>query len=152
MSGYKTHRAISTLAGGGHALAKAQQPPPEHLVLGVLGGRLAGNPGARLADVFDPPLHPGHRNLGHAVVPVVAAGRAAVDALDGWQTQLWAEAGCRAARRPSAGTPPERPWHSLVDLLCRIGAGALAGSPAGIGSHVVLDANAFTPASLPLLA
>jgi hypothetical protein len=150
MSDGRTHRAIGTIAGGGYALAKAQQQHPEHLVLEVFRGLLAGNLGARLPGVFDPPLHPGYRALAHGVVPVVAAGRAAVGALDGWQTQLRAEAGRRAALQDSAATPLERLWHALLELLCRLGAGALAGLLAGYGSHVALDA--FTPASLPLLA
>ncbi len=142
----RTRRAIGTIAGGGYALAKAQQQPPGHLALEVLGGLLAGDLGAWLPDVFDPPLHPGHRALAHGVVPVVAAGRAAVGALDGWQTQLRAAAARRAALRASAATPLEHLWHALVELLCRLGAGGLA----GYGSHVALDA--FTPACLPLLA
>lgn len=150
MSDSRTHRAIGTIAGGGYALAKAQRQLPEHLALEVLGGLLAGNLGARLPDVFDPPLHPGHRALAHGVVPVVAVGQAAVGALDGWQTQLRAAAARRAALRASAETPLERLWHALVELLCRLGAGALAGLLAGYGSHVALDA--FTPSSLPLLA
>ena len=77
MSDGRTHRAIGTISGGGYALAKAQQQPPEHLAL-------------------------------------------------------------------------ERLWHALVELLCRLGAGALAGLLAGYGSHVALDE--FTPACLPLLA
>jgi hypothetical protein len=150
MSDRRTHRTIGTISGGGHAFAKAQQQPPEHLALDVLGGLLAGNLGARLADMFDPPLHPGRGGLAHNVVPVVAAGRVAVGALDGWQTQLRAPAARRAALRASAATPLERLWHALVELLCRRGAGALAGPLAGYGSHVPLDA--FTPACLPLLA
>jgi len=50
----------------------------------------------------------------------------------------------------SAATPLERLWQGLVELLCRIGAGALAGLLAGYCSHVALDA--LTPAGLPLLA
>lgn len=150
MSDGRTHRAIGTIAGGAYALAKAQQQLPEQLALEVLGGILGGNLGARLPDVFDPPFHPGHRALAHGVVPVVAVGRAAAGALDGWQTQLRVEAARRAALRTSAETALARLWHALVEVLCRLGAGALAGLLAGYGSHVALDA--FTPASLPLFA
>jgi uncharacterized membrane protein YfcA len=138
------------LAGAGYAFARAQQQAPEHLVLEVVGGLLAGNLGARLPDLFDPPLHPGHRSLAHGVVPVVAAGRVAVGSLDRWQAQFRAEAGSRAGLRATATTELERSWHALVELLFRVGAGALAGVLAGYGSHIALDA--FTPASLPLLA
>jgi hypothetical protein len=138
------------VVGGGYALTKAQQQTPEYFVLEVLGGLLGGNLGARLPDVFDPPLYPGHRALAHGVVPVVAAGRAAVAALGDWQGHLRAEAGRQVALRASAGTPLERYWHALVEFLCRLGAGTLAGLLAGYGSHVVLDA--FTPAGVPLVA
>lgn len=45
---------------------------------------------------------------------------------------------------------PERLWQAVLELLCRLGAGALAGLLGGYGSHVAFDA--FTPAGLPLLA
>jgi len=72
MSDRRTHRAIGALAGGGYALAKAQQQHPERL------------------------------------------------------------------------------WQAVLELLCRLGTGALAGLLGGYGSHVAPDA--FTPAGLPLLA
>lgn len=149
MSDGRTHRVIGTLAGGGYAFAKAQQCP-EHLLLEVLGGPVAGNLGARLPDVFDPPLHPGHRSVAHGIIPVATAGTAAVRALDGWQSRLRAEADRRAALRAPAATPLQRLWQAVLELLCWLGAGALAGLLGGYGSHVALDA--FTPAGLPLLA
>lgn len=150
MSDGRTHRAIGSLAGGGYALAKAQHQRPEHLLLEVLGGLVAGNLGARLPDVFDPPTHPGHRSLAHGIAPVATVGTAAVRALDGAQARLRAEADRRAALRASATTPLQRVWQQLLELLCRLGAGALAGLLGGYGSHIALDA--FTPAGLPLLA
>jgi len=149
MSSGRTHRAIGTLAGGGYALARARQQRPEHLLLEVIGGLVAGNVGARLPDVFDPPLHPRHRSIAHGIVPVAVVGNAAVRALDGWQTRLRAAADRRAARRAAATTPLQRLWQALLEVLCRLGAGALAGLLGGYGSHIALDA--FTPAGLPLL-
>ena len=150
MSDGRTHRAIGTLAGGGYALAKAQQQRPEHLLLEVVGGLVAGNLGARLPDVFDPPTHPGHRSLAHGMAPIAAVGTAAVRRLDGAQARLRAEADRRAALRSSASTPLQRLWQAFLELLCRLGAGALAGLLGGYGSHVALDA--LTRAGLPLLA
>ncbi len=150
MSARRTHRTVGTFAGGGYALARARHQPTEHVLLEVIGGLLAGALGARLPDVFDPPIHPGHRGLAHGVLPVTAAGVAAVTVLNGWQDRLRAEADRRAALRASAATPLERLWHGLLAWLSRIGAGALAGIIAGYGSHVILDA--VTPASLPLFA
>lgn len=47
-------------------------------------------------------------------------------------------------------TPLQRLWQAVLEILCRLGAGALAGLLGGYGSHITLDA--FTPARLPLLA
>jgi hypothetical protein len=150
MSDGRTDRAVGTLAGGGYALAKAHQQRPEHLVLEVVGELLAGNPGARLPNVFDPPLHPGYRSVAHGIVPIATAGTAAVHALDGWQLRLRAEADPRAGLRASAPMPLQRLWQAVLEILCRLGAGALAGLLGGYGAHVALDA--FTPAGLSLLA
>lgn len=150
MSDGRTHRAIGTLAGGGYALAKAQNQRPEHLLLEILGGLVAGNMGARLPDVFDPPTHPGHRSLAHGIAPIAAVGTAAVRRLDGAQARLRAEADRRAALCAQATTPLQRFWQQLLESLCRLGAGALAGLLGGYGSHIALDA--FTPAGLPLFA
>jgi membrane-bound metal-dependent hydrolase YbcI (DUF457 family) len=150
MSDRRTHRAIGTLAGGGFALAKAQEQRPEHLLLEILGGLIASNLGARLPDVFYPPMHPRHRSVAHGIAPVAAVGRAAVRGLDGAQVRLRAEADRRAALRASATTPLQRLWQAVLEIICRLGAGALAGLLGGYGSHVALDA--LTPAGLPLLA
>lgn len=150
MSYGRTHRAIGTLAGGGFALAKAQQQRPEHLLLEVLGGLVAGSLGARLPDVFDPPVHPGHRSVADGIAPVAEVGRVAIRGLDGAQVRLRAEADRRAALRASATTPLQRLWQAVLEIFCRLGAGALAGLLGGYGSHVALDA--LTPAGLPLLA
>lgn len=150
MSDRRTHCAIGTVAGGGYALAKAQNQRPEHLLLEVLGGLVAGNLGARLPDVFDPPTHSGHRSLAHGMAPIAAVGTAAVRRLDGAQARLRAEAERRAALYTQATTPLQRLWQQLLVILCRLGAGALAGLLGGYGSHIALDA--FTLATPPLLA
>jgi len=150
MSDNRTHRAVGTLGGGLFALTRAQQQRPEHLLLEVLGGLIAGNLGARLPDVFEPPTHPGHRSLAHGIAPVAAVGLAAVRGLDGAQVRLRAETERRAALRASATTSLQRVWQAVFEILCRLGAGALAGLLGGYGSHITLGA--FTPAGLPLLA
>lgn len=151
MSYGRARRAIGTLAGGGFALARAQQPP-EHLLLAVLGGLAASNLGARPPDAFDPATHPGHRSLAHGIAPVAAVRRAAVRGLDGAQAQVRLRAGAdrRSALRASAITPLQRLWQAVLEIHCRLGAGALAGLLGGSGPRVALDA--FTPAGLPILA
>lgn len=150
MSNGRTHRIVGVLAGGAVAFAKAKHQTPEHHCLEVLGGALGGYVGARLPDLLDPPISPRHRSLAHGVVPVGLVGKAAWNELDGVQTKLRTEANRRAKLAQSASTPFERLCHKLIQLLCRLGAGALAGLIGGYGSHLALDA--CTPASLPLLA
>ena len=93
------------------------------------------------------------RSGGATEVDSSEIGKMAMDklrALDGWQTRLRAEAARRATLRASAATPVQCLWQALLEILCRLGAGALAGLLGGYDSHIALDA--FTPASLPLLA
>ena len=146
----RTHRVVGAAAGSAYALYRAGHQAPAHALIETLGGALAGAVGARLPDVLDPPLHPRHRSLAHGLVPVAVAGRVGAMALDRCQVRLRAEAEHRASLRRAAVTPLQRVWHAIVEVLCRLGAGAMAGLLAGYGSHVALDA--FTPASIPLVA
>lgn len=150
MSEIQTYCAIGTVAGGDYTVAKAQHQRPGHLLLEVLGGLVAGNLGARLPEVFDQPTHPGHRSLAHGIAPVATVGASAVRALDGAQARLRADADRRAALRASAIMPMQRRWQQVLELLCRLRAGAPAGLLGGYGSPIALDA--LTPAGLPLLA
>ncbi|MFC1643213.1 metal-dependent hydrolase [Myxococcota bacterium] len=150
MSDSRTHQTVGAVSVGALALAKARSEDPMHLLLELIGGVVGGGVGGRLPDVFDPPVSRRHRGLAHGVVPAVAAGVALGRSLDGTQARLRTEAARRADLRRTATTAVERFWHALVELLCRIGAGALAGLLAGYGSHLALDG--FTPAGLPLLA
>jgi hypothetical protein len=63
---------------------------------------------------------------------------------------LSAKADRHAELRRAAVTLLERLWHGIMELLCRLVSGALAGLIAGYGSHVMLDAR--TPAGIPLIA
>lgn len=156
MSYGRARRAIGTLAGGGFALARAQQQPPEHLLWRSSAG-CAGNLGARPPDAFDPATHPGaHRSLAHGIAPVAAVRRVAVRGLDGAQAQVRVRAGAdrRSALRASAITPLQRLWQAVPEILCRLRAGALAGLLGGYGPHLALYSftPAGTPAGLPILA
>lgn len=144
------HRLAGMALGAGFACYQARKQSPEDLLIEALGGVIGGNLGARMPDIIDPPLHPRHRSLGHGVVPVGAGAYASVRSLQGWQEFLRREANRRAELSPVANSPLESLWHWVVSLLCRLGAGAVAGFLAGYGSHILMDA--VTPSSLPLIA
>ena len=58
-----------------------------------VGGALGGLLGVALPDIFDPPLHPGHRAMAHALIPVSAGAAAWSRQLDNWQAGLRAGLG-----------------------------------------------------------
>ena len=150
MSDGRFHRKVGTVVGVGAAAYCARQQPLGHAIVEAIGGGLAGNLGARLPDFIDPPTSPRHRSIGHGMVPCGAAGHAAMSSFAGLQTKLRAEAARRAELQRTTTSTAEQLWHLLLELLCRLGAGAIPGFVAGYGSHVALDF--CTPASLPLIA
>ena len=145
----ETHRLVGMAAGGGYALYRARAQTPGCLILEAVGGVVGGNIGGRLPDIFEPALHPRHRSLAHGLGPVGGAGYVAISALDGAQDWLRAQADRRAILRANAQTVLEGIWHALLELLCRLGAGALAGFVGGYASHVALDA--CTPNGCPII-
>jgi hypothetical protein len=150
MSDSRTHRKVGATAGAVTALCRAQSADPLHVLLEVIGGAVGGDLGGRTPDLIDVPNSPRHRGIAHGVVPVTIAGVGFGKTLGDAQQRIRGEAARRAELRRAATTALERLWHALIELVCRLGAGALAGFLAGYGSHLALDA--FTPAGLPLLA
>lgn len=150
MSDGRFHRKVGTAVGVGAALYCAREQQFSHVVIEAIGGGFAGNLGARLPDIIDPPTSPRHRSIGHGMVPVAAAGSVALSALADLQKTLRTEADRRAELRSASTSTAQELWHLLLELLCRLGAGAIPGFVAGYASHVALDF--CTPAGLPLLA
>ncbi|MBN1611872.1 MAG: metal-dependent hydrolase [Polyangiaceae bacterium] len=146
MSDSRTHRRVGATAGAVTALCRAQSADPLHVLLEVIGGAVGG----RTPDPIDVSNIPRHRGIAHGVVPVTVAGVGFGRTLGDAQQRMRAEAARRAELRRVATTALERLWHALIELVCRLGAGALAGFLPGYGSHLALDA--FTPAGLPLSA
>lgn len=150
MPNRKTHVGVGAGSGGIAALAKSQGQRPEDRILEIIGGALAGAGGARLPDIVDPPTWPGHRSLGHGVVPSGIGLAAALAKIDEWQGTLRDLAEQQAVQRGSTETTTAQIWHGILELLLRLLAGAVVGLPAGYASHLLLDAT--TTKSLPLVA
>lgn len=148
MSNGKVHRVAGLAAGASYATIRASAQPAGPRVIETAGGALGGLFGAKLPDLIDPPTHPGHRSVGHGLIPVGLTGYAVYRRLEGWQDHLRRTADWHSNMLAYVSDPWERFKHWLMAHLCRLAAGALAGFIAGYASHLALDA--FTPSGLPL--
>ncbi len=118
--------------------------PPAELAGRLVGGAL----GSRLPDVIDPPTHPGHRGVGHAVVPAVIAALLILRYAPGLQDTLRSEV--NAVRARAEQLPEDARWpYQLSAAALEFVLGLSTGLPVGYVSHLALDAT--TPAGLPLL-
>ncbi len=149
MNGH-AHKQVGGPTGAVAAFALARKQTPAARIVETFGGYVGGVVGARLPDIIDPPTCPHHRSIGHGIVPVGLASRACLDRIPAWQEQLRRSAEEHSVAAAQTTDVWERLLHSLLELLCRVGAGMLAGIPAGYLSHLALDAT--TPAGLPLIA
>lgn len=148
MPSITTHQPVAIGSGIVTAFACAYaQLLPERLVE-TLGGALGGWTTGMLADKLDPPDHPHHRGIGHAIIPnaLAATGYAqfARKLQEGLRTR--ATEYDTAAAQTAPGTL--QMWYFLLAFLCRVGAGAIAGAVGGHWSHLILDSQ--TAYGLPL--
>ncbi len=144
MSKAQHHEVIRTLAGGSYALAKARQSHSEHTPMEFFGGLLAGNLAARFCDLCDLLFHPAHRSLAHGLMSIPAVRRTAVRWVDGAQAGLRAEAERHAVRRAEATTPLRQIFHGILESLCLLAAGGLAGLLGGYDWSLAVHATLST--------
>jgi hypothetical protein len=145
------HDVAGTAAGGLLAVLSAGEQPNERIFVECLGGCVGGLLASRLPDKIDPPLCPNHRDVGHAVL-VVGGGLAALwPAIRSGQEALRSYADSLAAQRTTSNSMSdfEKFCAWLLEMICRLLAGAVAGAIGGYGSHLALDAG--TSRGLPLL-
>jgi hypothetical protein len=114
------------------------------------GGLAGGLAGSLTPDFIDPPTFPGHRSIGHGVVPVALGVAGLAQALDSWQGELRRLADQHSLIAMHSADPMVRLWHSLAELALRLHSGMVAGFLAGYVSHVTLDF--LTPNCLPLVS
>ena len=150
MANRKVHQQVGAASGAVFALSRSGAQEPKGVLLETIGGALGGLLFGIAPDVIDPPTHPGHRSLGHGVAPIGAVAVYYFENLGSWQEQLRCLAwNCADAAR-QAGSESERFQYVLLEKLCRLATGFVAGAGAGYVSHLVLDA--ATPKRLPLIA
>lgn len=145
------NRPAHTVAGTSAAIVQllADENTAELPLAEIIGRIIGGAWGSRGPDLIDPPTSPGHRGVGHAIVPVLIAFVLIARFMPEWQQALRSYAA--AARARAAILPPEeRLLEQCTATACEFLLGLIIGAPAGYASHLLLDA--ATPAGLPLLA
>jgi hypothetical protein len=150
MPNRSTHQGVGALAGGGLALAFSNGQSISHQIIEAIGGVVAGYYSGHFPDILEPANTPNHRSLAHGAAPGVALITVWAREIDSCQSFLRARADHQAALAKQAQTITSELWHLLLEFLCRVLAGAVAGALGGYGSHLVLDG--FTPQSLPPIA
>lgn len=150
MPNRKVHTTTGTIIGGGFALYKARNQEPHHMALEAIGGALAGSIGGRIPDLIDPATSPRHRSIGHSVIPNSLVGGVYFENLNSWQDSIRHYASNHQTKRKQTDSFFEKFWFGLLEILCHLAAGALAGLGVGHASHLALDL--CTPARLPLMA
>ena len=137
------NRPVHTVAGIGAAIVQLlADEGAADLPLAEVFGRIAGGAwGSRGPDLIDPPTSPGHRGVGHAIVPALIVFVLIARAMPAWREAL---------RSQAAAMPPGERWsYQCTAIACEFLLGLVIGAPVGYASHLLLDAT--TPAGLPLL-
>lgn len=150
MPNKKTHVTVGTIVGGGHAAYKAWGQEPYQIFLEALGGALGGYVGGRVPDIIDPPTSPRHRSIGHGVIPNGIVSAICYKNLGNWQNSLRSRAADYQSKREQAEGLVDQIKYGLLEALCYILSGFLAGLGAGHTSHLLLDLT--TPSRLPWFA
>ena len=146
MSNGKTHQTIGVIAGAATAAytARNERSPTSCSKPPADARWLPRREGARHHRSPDQPSAPEHR---HRHAPVTGVALVARTPLDDLTQKLRCEAEARADLRRSSTSTIDSIIHFIIEMLCRLGAGAAVGFTAGYASHLALDFT--TPASLP---
>ena len=88
------NRPVHTVAGIGAAIVQLlADEGAADLPLAEVFGRIAGGAwGSRGPDLIDPPTSPGHRGVGHAIVPVLIVFVLIARAMPAWREALRSQA------------------------------------------------------------
>jgi hypothetical protein len=149
MPNRRKHVAVGAPAGLAFAAVNSLNQGYFNSAIELLGGLCGGGAGAALPDIVDPPCHPGHRSLGHGIVPVGSAAAFWAKNLPSWQNGLRELADQHRAQRIAGCDWLESFGHLLIELILRFLAGFAAGVGAGYISHIILDLG--TPCRIPLV-
>ena len=144
----KQHDRLGKWTGGAVAAFGTGDLTPTGAALEIAGGILGGKIGGALPDRIDPPTHPGHRGIGHGLLPGLALTALGLSWVAAAQRNLRAQAQQhRTPQSNQSGTPGSS--DPVGECLCHLASGLAVGVLAGFVSHLVADAS--TPRSLPAI-
>lgn len=149
MPNRSVHLPTSGAAGAFFAFHNAPRSSGSHTTQEVIGGLIGGLVGGLLPDLLDPPLHPGHRAMAHALLPVGLGAAISLKNLNTWQSWVRCQADQFLLLRMRCLDPILAGAYLLLEWVLRMIAGLLAGLIAGYVTHVALDFT--TPRCLPVL-
>ncbi|HVS69821.1 MAG TPA: hypothetical protein VHQ47_01040 [Phycisphaerae bacterium] len=137
----KLHKQVGGMTGAvcGAYVARNENTP--YAIAAILGGALGGVVGGKLPDVIEPAVHPRHRSVAHAVVPMTTVG---VAIYERWRAGI--QECLRCANLPVQQARGEINWNKAWHLFL---AGLMAGLAGGYVSHLVMDAT-MSKSSLPI--
>ena len=150
MPNYSTRVAVGAPTVLAYAVVNSLNQGGFNVALEAFGGWCGGTAGAVLPDIFDPPDHPGHRAMGHGIVPVEAASLFWAGNLGSWQESLRRSADQHHVQQVWAQNPLVALGHVLAEWFFRFLAGFVAGFGAGYISHIIPDFGA--PRCVPFVA
>jgi membrane-bound metal-dependent hydrolase YbcI (DUF457 family) len=149
MPNRKTHQPIAIIAGAIAGYACANNQASRQCIIETIGGGIGGWATGMLADKLDPPDHPHHRGIGHALIPNTVLAAGCVQIAADWQTKLRHHAADHTTIATFAPSGFGVLSHHLLELLCLALSGAIAGAIGGHWSHLYLDSQ--TTFGIPLL-
>jgi len=149
MPNRSVHVRSSAIAGGGYAACHARGLPPIQLLVETAGGVVGGAAGGALPDAIDEPISPRHRAAAHSMGVTGTVGYFLNEQLPEWQAGLRNQGQHYANLRADSSALLRRVGYGILEILCYLLSGALAGLLAGYALHLALDS--LTPSSLPIL-
>jgi inner membrane protein len=143
----KAHATIGLFAGPATGLTLAIEANRSPTLAEICGWAAGGLGGAKLPDILEPAVHPGHRKFCHSGT-ILAADLAFLQSatLKSWIQWLHDES---ANQRTKASLDPDFAiLHSIAALILEFLAGVLPAVAAGYASHLI--ANFTTPCGIPI--
>jgi inner membrane protein len=143
----KAHATIGLFAGPATGLVLAIEADRSPTLGEICGWAAGGLSGAKLPDILEPTIHPGHRKFCHSGTVLVAdLAFLQCGTLKSWIQWLHDEA---AKQRTKALLDPGYAiLHSIAALILEFLAGVLPAVPAGYASHLIADCT--TPYGIPI--
>lgn len=143
----KEHRLGGMFAGPATGISLAVTANRSVSALEACGWVTGGIAGAKLPDLLEPAVHPGHRKFAHSGT-VLAANLALLQSQT-LESGIQLLKGKAAEHRFQAQLDPQSAlWHSIIAAFLEFLAGVLPAVLGGYASHLICDAT--TPFGIPL--